>query len=57
MPLCDGWLEGFEIECPLHQGRFDIRTGKALCAPLVQDVRVYPLKIENGRVFVEFNQA
>src|SRR3546814_1800357 len=32
--LCDGFLEGHEIECPLHQGRFDVRTGKALCAPL-----------------------
>lgn len=30
--LCDGFLEGHEIECPLHQGRFDIRTGTALCA-------------------------
>ena len=27
--LCDGWLEGMEIECPLHGGRFDIVTGKA----------------------------
>jgi naphthalene 1,2-dioxygenase system ferredoxin subunit len=24
--LCDGFLEGHEIECPLHQGRFDVRT-------------------------------
>jgi len=51
--LCDGFLEGFEIECPLHQGRFDIRDGKAMCAPLTQDVQVYPLKIENGRVLIE----
>lgn len=51
--LCDGFLEGYEIECPLHQGKFDIRNGKALCAPLADDVRIYPVKIENGRVFVE----
>ena len=50
--LCEGFLEGFEIECPLHQGRFDVRNGKAMCAPLIDDVRTYPLKIENGRVFV-----
>ena len=24
--LCDGFLEGHEIECPLHQGKFDVRT-------------------------------
>jgi naphthalene 1,2-dioxygenase system ferredoxin subunit len=51
--LCDGFLEGGEIECPLHQGRFDVRSGKAMCAPLTEDLRTYPVKIENGRVFVD----
>mgnify|MGYP003345983026 FL=1 len=51
--LCDGFVEGFEIECPLHQGKFDIRNGKALCAPLTDDLKVYPVKIEGNRVFVE----
>ena len=51
--LCDGFLEGHEIECPLHQGRFDIRNGKAMCAPLTQDIKTYPIKIEAGRVYVE----
>jgi 3-phenylpropionate/trans-cinnamate dioxygenase ferredoxin subunit len=31
--LADGWLEGCEIECPLHQGKFDVRTGQPTCAP------------------------
>ena len=30
--LSDGYLEDGCIECPLHQARFDIRTGKAVCA-------------------------
>ena len=51
--LCDGFLEGHEIECPLHQGKFDIRNGKAMCAPLTEDVKIYPVKIEGTRVFVE----
>jgi naphthalene 1,2-dioxygenase system ferredoxin subunit len=51
--LCDGFLEGHEIECPLHQGKFDIRNGKAMCAPLTEDIQIYPVKIEGGRVFVE----
>lgn len=51
--LCDGFLEGHEIECPLHQGRFDIRSGKAMCAPLTEDVKTYPIKVEDGRVLVE----
>lgn len=51
--LCDGFLEDHKIECPLHQGKFDIRNGKAMCAPLTEDIRIYPVKIENGRVLVE----
>jgi naphthalene 1,2-dioxygenase ferredoxin component len=50
--LCDGFLEGYEIECPLHQGRFDIRTGKALNEPLTEDIRTYPVRCENGRVLI-----
>lgn len=51
--LCDGFLEDHEIECPLHQGRFDVRSGKAMCAPLTQDIRAYPVKIEAGKVWIE----
>jgi len=51
--LCDGFVEGHEIECPLHQGRFDIRSGKAMCEPLTADIRTYPVKIENGSVYVD----
>ncbi len=51
--LCDGFLDGYEIECPLHQGKFDIRDGRASCAPATDAVRSYPVKIENGRVFVD----
>ena len=51
--LCDGFLEGHEIECPLHQGKFDIRNGRATCEPATEAVRTYPVKIENGRVYVD----
>ena len=51
--LCDGFLEDYEIECPLHQGRFDIRNGKAMCEPLTADLKSYPVKIQDGRVFVD----
>ncbi len=50
--LCDGFLEGHEIECPLHQGKFDVRSGKPTCAPVTEPVRTYPVKIENGCVYV-----
>ena len=51
--LSDGFLEGNQIECPFHQGRFDVCTGKALCAPWTEDIRVYPVRIENKRVLVK----
>lgn len=50
--MCDGFLEGHEIECPLHQGRFDVRDGKALCAPLTENLRCYPVRVEGGRVYL-----
>ena len=50
--LCDGFLEGHEIECPLHQGRFDVRTGQPTCAPVTEAIRSYPVRIEGGRVFL-----
>ena len=50
--LSDGFLEGREIECPLHQGKFDVCTGKAMCAPLTQNIRIYPTRIENNRIFL-----
>jgi naphthalene 1,2-dioxygenase system ferredoxin subunit len=53
--LCEGFLEGHAIECPLHQGKFDVRTGKALCTPATDDLRVYPVKIEGGKVFIAKN--
>src|SRR5262245_12712977 len=51
--LADGWVEDGAIECPLHQARFDIRTGKALCEPATEDLRTYPVKIEGADVLID----
>jgi len=50
--LCDGFFDGQEIECPLHQGRFDVRTGQATCGPATEAVRTYPVRIDAGRVYL-----
>jgi naphthalene 1,2-dioxygenase system ferredoxin subunit len=50
--LSDGFLLGDEIECPLHQGRFNVRSGQPMCAPLQRPVRVFPVKVVGGRVLV-----
>ena len=51
--LSDGELEGCEITCPLHQARFDVRTGEALCPPAYEPVTVFAVRVENGNVQVE----
>jgi len=53
--LCDGFLEGHEIECPLHQGRFDVRDGRPTCAPVTEPLRSYPVKLEGGRVYLRLD--
>jgi len=51
--LSDGWLDGEEVECPLHAGRFAIKTGKGLGPPIPCDIKTYPVRIENGQVQVK----
>ena len=53
--LCDGFLEGHQIECPLHQGRFDVRDGSPTCEPVTGALRSYPVKIEGGRVYLQLD--
>jgi naphthalene 1,2-dioxygenase system ferredoxin subunit len=53
--LCDGFLDGHEIECPLHQGKFDVRNGQPLCDPVTEAVRSYPVKIDGQRVYLQLD--
>lgn len=58
--LADGFIEGGEIVCPLHDGRFCIRTGKATGAPCTVDVRTWSVKVEDGAILLngaEFEDA
>ena len=51
-PLGDGDLDRYEVACPRHGARFDVRTGKALTLPAVKDISAYPVKIVDGKVQV-----
>lgn len=53
--LCDGLVMDGVIECPKHNGRFDVATGRALGAPVIVDVRTYPTKVEDGVVYVDLS--
>ncbi len=49
-PVGDGELAGFEITCPRHGARFDVRTGKVLMLPAVEDIPAYPVRVREGMI-------
>ncbi|MFM1987132.1 MAG: hypothetical protein RJA99_89 [Pseudomonadota bacterium] len=51
--LSDGFVMDHCIECPLHQGQFDIRTGAVLCEPVTEPIRVYPARFSGESVEVD----
>lgn len=50
--LCDGFLDGYAIECPLHQGAFDVRDGAPVRLPAEEPLATYTVEIEAGDVYV-----
>lgn len=58
--LSDGYVEDGCVECPLHQGLFDIRSGAPRSAPITDAVRIFPVRVVAGKVEIEVgdnNQA
>jgi len=51
--LADGLVMGDVIECPKHNGRFNYKTGKGLGAPIIENLRTYPVKVEGDDVLIE----
>jgi 3-phenylpropionate/trans-cinnamate dioxygenase ferredoxin subunit len=49
-PVGEGNIEGFEIICPRHGARFDVRTGRALTLPAFIDIPSYPVRLVDGNI-------
>lgn len=49
--LADGWLDGCQVECTLHNAKFDLRTGRA-SPPASRPVAVHPVEVVDAEVFV-----
>lgn len=45
------------IECVLHGARFDVRDGRALCAPAYEPVPRFPVKVEDGLVYTRDDRS
>ena len=51
--LSEGYVEGDEVVCALHEARFCLRTGRVLSPPATVGLRTYAVKIEGDDVMVE----
>lgn len=55
-PLNEGKLEGYDVECPWHGSKFDVRTGEPTRPPAQQPVPVYEVKVEENSIQVRKHQ-
>lgn len=55
--LADGYLIGDEVECPLHQGMFNVRTGAVTAAPCTRALKTYPVEIRDGVIHLASSPA
>ncbi|MGW0086501.1 bifunctional 3-phenylpropionate/cinnamic acid dioxygenase ferredoxin subunit [Streptomyces sp. NPDC003393] len=53
--LADGWLEGCQVECPLHASTFDLRTGAVDAPPARLPVRTHEVVVEDGMIYVRLS--
>ena len=53
--LEDGLVMDDEIECPMHQGILNIKTGEAISPPACDDLKTYPVKVENDLVYINIS--
>ncbi|MGH3253393.1 MAG: non-heme iron oxygenase ferredoxin subunit [Trebonia sp.] len=56
VPLSEGEVDGYTIECWLHGSCFDLRTGVPTAMPATVPVPVYPVKIEGDDVLIAIDQ-
>ena len=51
-PLAEGTLEGYEVECPWHGSKFDIRTGKVTKPPANRPESTYEVKVDGNNILI-----
>ena len=54
--IASGELDGYEIICPRHGARFCVKTGAVKSPPAYENIEVFPVRIENGKVHVRDNR-
>ena len=51
--LEEGLVMDGEIECPMHQGIFNIKTGEAVSPPACDNLKIYPVKVEDNKIYIQ----
>ena len=51
-PLADGTLEGYEVECPWHNSKFDLRTGEVTSPPASEPEPAYEIKVDGNNILI-----
>jgi 3-phenylpropionate/trans-cinnamate dioxygenase ferredoxin subunit len=49
-PVAEGELRGYEVECPRHGARFDVRDGRVLSLPAAVDIPAYPVRVVGDEI-------
>jgi nitrite reductase/ring-hydroxylating ferredoxin subunit len=55
--LSEGFIDGDCVECNFHQGVFNIRTGAVVQPPCIIPIRTYPVTVEDGAVYIDYEPA
>jgi MocE subfamily Rieske [2Fe-2S] domain protein len=50
--LADGLVIGKTVECPKHNGRFNLADGSPARAPVCRGLATYPIETRNGKLFL-----
>ncbi len=52
-PLVDGTLSDYEVECPWHGSKFDVRTGEVTSPPASEPEPSYEIKVDGNQILIK----
>jgi nitrite reductase/ring-hydroxylating ferredoxin subunit len=55
--LCEGYVDGEEVECPFHQGKFNITTGAASAPPCTEPLRTWKVTVRDGKILIDATEG
>lgn len=50
--LADGWIDGDEVECPIHSAKFSLCSGAAQCLPATIPARTHRVELRGDEIWL-----